>query len=272
MHKLLERVEFAFDDTQVGATLEAVTGGDTVDGVDSDFIILEPRYSGAPNSSRPGGLTQMLVYVQNRSPNTALGDFELVTQATKGAVPVSWITGTTWQTVSGVLKHKTANLNTLAANSYAAALVDIGPQYAIGFNAKSGGSTLLANGSFTGNANSWTLGSGWSYSGNKVVASNASTTLKQEKANMSTPWTDQLVYEVTFTLANVSAGYITIGTNTDPTHGDVEFSANGTYVAKIDSDAHADGLVFTANGFTGDIDTISMVEAVKVSVYGALFR
>lgn len=118
--------------------------------------------------------------------------------------------------------------------------------------------SLLANGNMTGNYTGWTESSGdINYSANAAVFTNAvSATFKQQKADMTTPWTDGKPYLVTFTITQ-SAGSITVGTNTTSLQGSA--SASDTYEAIVLADAHADGLVFTALGFTGTLDSISMV-------------
>lgn len=272
--RTIEKFSFEMNDTVVGAdAFELITGGDKDKaGNYLDEIILEPAIDCPTRRNRLNGFTSLLLEVHNPGTLTALGDFQLLVTAHKDSDAVVWMTGSTWETVAGVLKHKTANLNTTAANSEAVALIDIGPVYSIAFQAKSGGSTVLTNGTFTGNADNWTLGAGWAYSTNNVAATTASTTLKQLKADMATPWTSGQVYEVKFTLSSVSAGSLTIGTNTDPAQGDYSFNADGTYVCKITSDDHADGLVFTGTGFTGIIDGVSMIHCPPINVRGSLFR
>lgn len=273
----IEKFSFEMIYTVVGANaFDVITGGDKDSaGTYLDEIILEPAIDCVTRRNRLNGFTSLLLEVHNPGSLTALGDFQLLVKAHKDSAPVVWMTGSTWATVAGVLKHKTANLNTTAAASEAVALIDIGPVYSIGFEAKSGGSTVLANGTFTGNANSWTLGAGWAYNatgGGCVAATTASTTLKQLKADMGTQWTSGQVYEVKFTLSSVSAGSITVGTNTNPAQGGISFDADGTYTGKITSDGHADGLVFTGTGFTGIIDSVTLIHCPPINVRGSLFR
>ena len=58
----------------------------------------------------------------------------------------------------------------------------------------------------------------------------------------------------------------------DPAQGDISFDADGTYAAKITADAHADGLVFTGTGFTGVIDSVTLINCPLINVRGSLFR
>ena len=131
---------------------------------------------------------------------------------------------------------------------------------------------MLSNGAFTGNANDWTLGAGWAYGTNNVAATDADTTLKQAKADMGTAWTSGVIYEVIFTISGYSAGTLQVGTNTLPSQKAVAVAANGTYTVKVTADGHADGLVFTGDGFTGVIDTVTCTPTVPVTIYGNGYR
>jgi hypothetical protein len=120
----------------------------------------------------------------------------------------------------------------------------------------------LDNPNFTGSAAEWTLGSGdVVYGTNQLVATLATTTVKQVVADMLTPWVAGAVYTVTFVITR-SAGTINVGTNTTPEQTSA-ISVSGGYSVEVTADAHADGLVFTLIGFTGTIDSVSARSSYK---------
>lgn len=218
------------------------------------------------------GVTQIVFELENESAATALADFALLVRTHEEANYQTLISGATWGTVAGILKKYVGALNTLAAAGKALAYVDIGPVNAFKFQAKVNGSTVLNNGGFAGNANSWTLGADWTYNANAVDAAAADTTLKQAKADMASAWTSGVIYEVIFTITNYSAGSLQVGTNTSAEQSDTAITADGTYTVKVTADAHADGLVFTGTGFTGTIDTVSATPTSPVTIVGNGYR
>jgi len=129
-----------------------------------------------------------------------------------------------------------------------------------------GGTSVLANGNFASDT-LWDKGAGWSIAAGVATAATASSALKQLKADMSTPWTSAIVYEVTFTITR-SAGSLTIGTNTNANQG-ATYADSGTYTALVTADAHADGLVFTGTGFSGTIDNVSATATYTVQGTGS---
>lgn len=186
----------------------------------------------------------------------------------------TWISGSAWGTVAGQVKAYTGALNTLAASDVGqASLGDMATPYAFKFQAKMNSSTILTNGTFTGNANSWTLGTGFAYSSNTVAATTASATMKQAVSAMvssGADWIDGDVYEISVVITNYSAGSLQCGTNTSPSQKSSAITANGTYTFNVTADDHADGLVFTGTGFTGTIDTISAKPCASAAVYGSM--
>jgi hypothetical protein len=250
-------VETNLEDSVVYLTAQAFTG-------------LSPT-----NQSRAGGYTKLAFNVENRDSSIALADFALYIQASKDATALNVLSGSTWGTVAGILKHKVGALNTLAADAVGYAQVDIGPCYAIQFRAKSAGADLLTNGAFTGNANSWSLGTGWAYGTNNVAATVASGTLSQAKADMDSAgvlFTSGPIFVVSFTISGYSGGSLTVGTAADPSQSEqVVVAADGTYSMKIQGDGDADGLIFTGVNFTGVIDTVSMKRCASLAVTGSLF-
>lgn len=248
------------DDSEIFLTAQGATGNNPV------------------NQSRAGQYTKLAFTLANVDEDIALADFALVAKPSKNSNIVTLISGATWGTVGGILKHKVGALNTLAAGATAYAYVDIGPAYSIAFQAQSGGADLITNGAFTGNANSWTLGSGWAYGTNNVAATAADTTLSQAKSAMSGAgalWVSGAIYEITFTISGYSAGNLLIGTTANPdqyldTNGDTIQIGDGTYTAKVESDGAAGGLIFTGVGFTGVIDTVTMKRCANIVVTGSL--
>lgn len=117
--------------------------------------------------------------------------------------------------------------------------------------------TLVTNGTFTGNANGWTLGADWAYSANNVRVNSAggagtlSQAFKLEKGK---------TYRLIFVVGGFAAGSVT------PSVGGVAGTArvaNGTYVEYfyVPADSTA-GVVFTPNAGAADltVDTVSVQE------------
>jgi hypothetical protein len=222
------------------------------------------------NNGNAGGFSRVIAEIRNTS-TQALADFRLLVKPHADGEWVTTKTGSGWGTPDTFLLYTFTTINTLAASTSAIANIFPGAVHAVKFQAQSAATTVLSNGTFTGNATGWTAGSGWSYGTNNVAATTASSTFKQAKASMGTPWTDGLVYEVGFTISSYSAGSLKIGTNTTPAQYTI--SADGTYTGKlITADAHSDGLVFTGVGFTGVIDSVTARLVSGVTVRGGLFR
>lgn len=84
------------------------------------------------------------------------------------------------------------------------------------------GTELVSNGSFTGSADGWTLGTGWAY-GADAVQKNADGTGTLSQALAPTP---NETYLITFTISGLAVGSVNVnfGGNDSPSR-----SANGTY-------------------------------------------
>jgi len=285
MNNLMEAITFERGATHIAASALEYIGNNNQTTNDEDAVIyLVPDTSYPPSPTRPrnlGGMTNLVFDVSVGSGSPALADFALYVFPHRNySAAHKILSATDWGTITGILKHKVGTIQTLAAGASAYAYVDIGPNYAIAFGAKSGATELLTNGTFTGNANSWTLGAGWAYGANKVAATAASSTLKQLKADMvgaGATWTSGKLYELGFTISSYSAGYLTYGTNTGPsTDSDgnaSRISADGTYTGLlVESDGNAAGLVLTGVGFTGTIDSVTLKQCAEVSVVGSLYR
>jgi hypothetical protein len=116
---------------------------------------------------------------------------------------------------------------------------------------------VISNGAFN-DTSSWTEASAAiTITGGAAVFTAATATLKQVKSDMATSWTNGKRYLVTLTISGASGGSLSVGTNTTPAQ--VTLSSNGTYTCNILADNHADGLVFTATGFTGNLDDVSAI-------------
>lgn len=111
---------------------------------------------------------------------------------------------------------------------------------------------VLYNGNFTGNANGWTLGSGWAYSSNNVVHS-AGNTANLEQTLL--PVAQKCPYRITFCICNRTAGSVTVslggGTasaarSTDATYEEIVTCGTTNYT-----------LAFTpTSDFDGSIDNV----------------
>lgn len=283
MQNLIEMGQFEKIASHIAANALDFVGSNDENTNDQDATIYgvpnPPSTTTSPVApSQNGGFTKIAFSVEMDASSPALADFALYAQPHKNAAPVKILSGSDWGTVTGILKLKVGSINTLAAGATGYAVVEPGPNYAYGFAAQSGGSDILTNGTFTGAATGWTLGTGWAYSSNTVVATASSATLKQAKASMGTPWTAGLLYQVAFTITNYSAGYLKVGTNTTPSQyldadgNTIQIAANGTYYATILADSHADGLVFTGVGFSGTVDMVTLKPCAILSVRGSLYR
>lgn len=118
------------------------------------------------------------------------------------------------------------------------------------------GTEVLTNGSFTGSATGWTVGSGWAYSSNSVShTSNGTAALSQTAAVPA--FREHLL---TYTVSGLTAGTVnvtltmTTGSYTGPTR-----SANGTYSERIHLSYPATALNFVpSNTARLTIDTVSL--------------
>ncbi len=135
--------------------------------------------------------------------------------------------------------------------------------YAYGTKLSTGfGSELIINGSFTGNADGWTLGAGWAYDSNNITATAATGDVTQSGVGLQ----DNETYLVIFTLSGYADGAyrITINGNTGSLRalGTIR-NSNGTFAEELTIDAAmaapADtvNLLTTING-TVTVDDISV--------------
>jgi hypothetical protein len=130
------------------------------------------------------------------------------------------------------------------------------------------GSEKITNGTFTGSASSWTLGTGWAYSSNTVQKNaNGTGTLSQTSAAMATALVPYEIYQLQYTISSWTVGTVT------PSIAGVTLAAvsgNQTYTEYFTALSTAD-LVFTpTNTSRFTIDTISLkkVTAGNLNVVG----
>lgn len=115
----------------------------------------------------------------------------------------------------------------------------------------------ITNGTFTGNANGWTLGSGWTYGANMVTHTTpASTPSVTQTLNFLRQRPDVLW---TMTISNRTAGTLSI------VYGLVAVgssSANGVFSINFPAQTLADDLfrLSPTGGFDGDVDDVSATE------------
>lgn len=124
----------------------------------------------------------------------------------------------------------------------------------------------VRNGTFTGNANYWTLGAGWSYSANSASYTTGLTNLTQTIYLMG-----GMTYDLSFLITFLGFGNsMVLLINNTPTQ---QFTGNGTHTYTIDLTTYS-GLVEIELGFTGylladhnyTIDAISVIASEKDSL------
>lgn len=122
---------------------------------------------------------------------------------------------------------------------------------------------LTFNGTFTGNADGWALGTGWTYSSNTVVAAAGTA------SNLSQDFRDILeggkTYRIIFTVTR-SAGTVKFQVNAGSTPAVIDvgtassvISKSGTYSRTFTCPADPKDIVFAKdNAFIGSIDNVSL--------------
>jgi hypothetical protein len=126
------------------------------------------------------------------------------------------------------------------------------------------GVDVLTNGTFTGSATGWTLGTGWAYSANTVVKNADGTgTLTQALTGL----TIGSVYVLTYTISAWTVGTIT------PSMPTAAYTynnrvANGTYQETFIATATTETLTFTpSNTARFTIDTISLKKVIAGALH-----
>lgn len=140
------------------------------------------------------------------------------------------------------------------------------------------GSEKIQNGKF----NNATPATGWTETndgGTEIVITSglctftsATAILSQAKTDMmGGTWPNGTRYLVTFTLSGVSGGTLACGTNTTIAAGTAHtVTANTTHRVIVTADNHADGLKFSAVGFTGVLTNISAIPLTGLTFNGPL--
>ena len=126
---------------------------------------------------------------------------------------------------------------------------------------------MVSNGGFTGAATGWTLGTGFAYSANTIVATTATANLSQASGSLIQVLSNTVSFDVTFTVSSYSVGTLT------PFIGGVSgtaVSANGTYTQTIVSASDIASLIFTGAGFTGVIDNVYVTPTDSTAYTSAL--
>lgn len=117
------------------------------------------------------------------------------------------------------------------------------------------GSQLITNGSFTGSASGWTLGTGWAYNSNNVLHTAGNTADLSQSISI----TDGLTYRVILTVGG-TAGSVDVkvgSTSTPQTVAAATTNATLYFTAGV---GVADLTITPTSNFDGTIDTVSVVE------------
>jgi len=121
----------------------------------------------------------------------------------------------------------------------------------------------LTNGTFTGNANNWTLGANWAYASNAVTHTAGSTaTLSQLSASQAVALQNAHLYRVKYTVSAMTAGSVTAKVGTTGTGTAV--TQDGTYTEDLVCSGSLDFIFTPTNTFDGTIDNVSVKE-IKVA-------
>jgi hypothetical protein len=172
-HGLIALQQFTFDESTV-----ATIGGITINGtytvasvVDANTITYVANQTGS--AAGPTSATLNTTVYLAPGQNDGIGGFGFGTGGYGVGGYASPSSGVTYFPRSWSLAAWGQNL---LANPRGGGIYEWAPY--------SSGTELTTNGTFTGSATGWTLGSGWAYGTNNVVATNASTAIQQ---NITTP-------------------------------------------------------------------------------------
>ncbi len=120
---------------------------------------------------------------------------------------------------------------------------------------------------FTGNIDNvsvtaWVLGTGWTTDGTTAIATGAISTAISQNANAAYPLIEGQAYLITYTVATVSAGTITVSIGgTAGTARSTAATFSETIIA-----GSTQAISFATSGFTGTIDNVSVKSAVSVPI------
>lgn len=120
------------------------------------------------------------------------------------------------------------------------------------------GAENIINGTFTGSATAWTLGTGWTYGANKVTKAAGNTnTLFQPIGFLP-----KGIYKVVFTISGYAAGTLTprlVPPSVTPAFNGTAVSADGTYTQYIKATDDITQLDLVPNSaFIGSVDDVSV--------------
>ena len=116
---------------------------------------------------------------------------------------------------------------------------------------------LSTNGDFDGNADGWSLGSGWSYNNGKISKVSNSPSFISQAITFDAGKT----YKVSYTTSNVLSGSVFSslrggGSNVNGSF----FDSNGTYTDVLESTGNGAFAITASEDFYGSIDDISIKE------------
>jgi hypothetical protein len=115
------------------------------------------------------------------------------------------------------------------------------------------GTNFIANGTFTGNANGWTTGAGWTYNSNAVDKGAGAAALSQTPAIAAIAG---MTYEITYTISGYSVGgVLTIGYGGGTTTRTI--AADGTYKDLVVATGAGDITFTTVDAARYTIDTVT---------------
>jgi len=115
--------------------------------------------------------------------------------------------------------------------------------------------TLVQNGTFTGSATGWTLGTGWSYGGDKVSKTVGNTNVISQSAM---PFVVGNTYLVTYTLTRTAGSIrVVLGDGAGATQGTIR-NSSGTYAESLVWNDTVDPIIqfLPDAAFVGDIDDV----------------
>lgn len=133
----------------------------------------------------------------------------------------------------------------------------VGPNAVLRMRAKDVSTGLQTNGTFAADTD-WTKGTGWAIAAGVATATTASTALSQTVTLIA-----GASYSVTFTIANAAAGSVAVSLG-GGTAGTAR-STDDTFTETIVAGSSDSLLAFTGDGFTGDIDNVTVVPVITYS-------
>lgn len=124
------------------------------------------------------------------------------------------------------------------------------------------GDDLVTNGSFAGNADNWTLGSGWAYDTNKI------TFTPDGGFGEATQTVSGIKNGTTYQVTVVVSGYVAgdLGAQVGGGTGSLAVSGDGTYTVEITSLGGSDLAVFAnTEDFAGSVTSVTLKEKLAIT-------